>query len=83
MKPAVLITNGNAELCRICCYFLRKCSYEVEAAADALDCLAKLHSVKPAVLVLDLELRWGRSDGVLACLREESQMPWVPVGSHG
>jgi DNA-binding response OmpR family regulator len=79
MKPVILITNGSAELCRIWCYFLAKRGYEAETAADALDCLAKLRRLKPAVLVLDLDLRWGGSGGVLACLREDSQMPWVPV----
>jgi len=79
MKPLVLITDGNAELCKLYRHFLTKRGYQVETSSDGLDCLAKLRQVKPAVLVLDQELRWGGSDGVLACLREESPTPWVPV----
>ena len=79
MRPVVLVTNGNAELCQIYSRFLAKRGYEVETSTDGLDCLAKLRRLRPAALVLDQELRWGGSDGVLACLREESQMPWVPV----
>ena len=79
MKPIVLITDGNTELCEIYSYFLTKHGYEVETSADGLDCLAKLRRAKPAVLVLDQELRWGGSDGVLAWLRDESPTPGIPV----
>jgi CheY-like chemotaxis protein len=79
MKSVVLITDANAELCRIYRYFLTKHGYEVETSADGLECLSKLRQAKPAVLVLDVELRWGGSDGVLAWLREESPTLGVPV----
>src|SRR5438067_11067086 len=75
MKQTLLIADGDAELCDLYEMFLTECGYEVEAASDGLDCLRKLRQVIPAVLVLDLELRWGGGDGVLARLREESLMP--------
>jgi DNA-binding response OmpR family regulator len=51
----------------------------VETASDGMDCVEKLRCVTPVVLVLDLELRWGGADGVLAWLREEDAKLGVPV----
>jgi CheY-like chemotaxis protein len=51
----------------------------VETASDGLDCLAKLRTFAPDVLLLDLYLPWGGGDGVLARLREESDGAAVPV----
>jgi CheY-like chemotaxis protein len=44
--------------------------YQVETAADALECLDLLRRIPPDVLVLEWELLWGGGDGVLAYLRE-------------
>jgi len=79
MKHTLLIADGDAELCNVYERFLTDRGYEVETSLDGLDCLRKLRQVTPAVLVLDLELRWGGGDGVLAWLREENLMPGVPV----
>lgn len=79
MKQTLLIADGNAASCDLYARFLTENGYEVATSWDGLDCLVKLYRVQPAVLVLDLELRWGGSDGVLARLREENHIPWVPV----
>jgi len=71
MKQHVLIADGDAELCGIYGQFLTERGYEVETSPDGLDCVRKLRQLTPAVLVLDLELRWGGGDGVLGWLREE------------
>ena len=71
MKPALLIAESDAELCDAYQRFLTERGYDVETAADGLDCLEKLRWLTPAVCVLDRELRWGGADGVLAWLREE------------
>jgi len=79
VTPPLLIADGDAELCDIYRRFLTDRGYEVETSSDGLDCLMKLRQVTPAALVLDLQLRWGGGDGVLAWLREENLMPGVPV----
>jgi len=79
MKPILLIAEGDADLCTVYQTFFTSYGYEVETASDGLDCLKKLRQVRPAVLVLDLELRWGGGDGVLAWLREESDVSAVAV----
>ncbi len=45
--------------------------YRAQAVSSGLACLEELRALRPAALVLDQELRWGGSDGVLAWLREE------------
>ena len=79
MKPTVLIAESDAELRDAYRTYLTGRGYEVETAADGLDCLEKLRRVTPAVLVLDRGLRWGGADGVLACLREERATSGVSV----
>jgi DNA-binding response OmpR family regulator len=79
MKQTLLIADGDAELCDLYQRFLTDRGYEVETSSDGLDCLRMLHQMTPAALVLDLELRWGGGDGVLAWLREDGLMPGIPV----
>lgn len=70
MKTHLLIAESDAKLRDYYRRFLTKCNFEVETAADGLNCLEKLRQIRPPVLVLDQELRWGGGDGVLAWMRE-------------
>ena len=79
MRPTILIAEGDADLCDFYQRSLTRRGYQVETALDALDCLNKVSALRPAVLVLDLELRWGGADGVLAWLRQESALSTVAV----
>jgi DNA-binding response OmpR family regulator len=79
MKPSLLIVDSDAELCHIYWKFLAGRGYDVATASNGPDCIEKLRQARPAVLLLDLELRWGGADGVLACLREEDEMHRVAV----
>ena len=56
------------------CSFLSSQGWQVDAAVDALECLAKLRRSVPDLLILDLELPWGGGDGVLGLLREQPQL---------
>jgi DNA-binding response OmpR family regulator len=79
MKPTLLIAESDAELRDAYRRFLTGRGYDLETAADGLDCLEKLRRVTPAVLVLDRGLRWGGADGVLAWLREERAASGIAV----
>jgi CheY-like chemotaxis protein len=74
MNQTMLIAEGDGELCELYRTFATERGYEVETCSDVLECVRKLRQARPAVLVLDLELRGGGGDGVLACLREEPQL---------
>lgn len=79
MKPTLLIAEDDVELCELYQRFFTQRGYDVETAADGLDCQALLLRLTPSVVILDLELRWGGGDGVLAWLREERGLLDVPV----
>jgi DNA-binding response OmpR family regulator len=79
MRPTLLIAEGDAGLRAVYQRFLSERGYDVQTASDGLDCLEKLRRVRPVVLVLDRELRWGGGDGVLAWLREEHAACKIPV----
>jgi DNA-binding response OmpR family regulator len=79
LKPTLLIAESDPELCAVYERFIRARGYKVETACDGLECLAKLRRVTPAAIVLDLGLRWGGGDGVLAWLREEKATHGIAV----
>ena len=79
MTQTLLIADGDSELCDLYRQFLTQHGYEVETTSDGLDCLRKLRQVKPAALVLDLELLWGGGDGVLDWIRKESPSHAIPI----
>jgi len=79
LAQSLLIADGDAELCALYRQFLTKRGYKVETSSDALDCMRKVRQLTPAAIVLDLELRWGGSDGILAWLREEYPAHGIPV----
>jgi CheY-like chemotaxis protein len=79
MKPLLLLAERDAELREVYREFLAARGYDVDTAADGLECLTKLRRLAPAVLVLDRELHWGGGDGVLAWLREQDATAEVAV----
>jgi len=79
VNQLLVIADGDAELCDVYEQMLTEHGYDVITSSDGLDCLKRLRQATPAALVLDLDLRWGGSDGVLAWLREELPAHEVPV----
>src|SRR5262249_24541490 len=53
--------------------------FEVSVVTNGLDCVAGLRSFRSDILVLEPELLWGAGEGVLARMREEEDVPAVPV----
>src|SRR3954470_3018199 len=70
----VLIADPDQLLVASYREFLAGEGFEVATAADGLDCMAKLRSFAPDVLVLEPAQLWGGGDGVLARLREEADL---------
>jgi DNA-binding response OmpR family regulator len=79
MKPILLIADNDTKLCALYQRFLSEQGFEVETASNGLECLEKLCHVRPAALVLDLELHWGGGEGVLARLNEGNGAAEVAV----
>ncbi|HEV3143678.1 MAG TPA: response regulator [Gemmataceae bacterium] len=51
----------------------------VATAATGLECLAKLRTLGPDVLVLNPDLLWGGGNGVLATMAEDPELDAIPV----
>ena len=79
MSMRVLLADRDEVLLETYREFLLQEGFDVITARDALECVAKLRSFAPNVLVLEPELPWGRGEGVLAMMYEESDVPFVPV----
>lgn len=77
--PAVLLAEADRELRYAYHWFLTRHGFDVETAADGLDCLAKLRRFVPDLVVLDLELPWGGGDGVLGVIREDTRFGPIQV----
>jgi DNA-binding response OmpR family regulator len=58
---------------------LARDGFEVAIAHTSLDCLARLRTFRPDVLILDPELPWGQGQGLLARLSEEPDVLQLPV----
>jgi DNA-binding response OmpR family regulator len=52
---------------------------EVTVATGGLDCVAKLRTDEPDILVMESGLPWGGASGVLALMHEGDHLPRVPV----
>jgi CheY-like chemotaxis protein len=59
--------------------FLTTRNFDVAVAADGLQCLEQLREGQPTVLVLDSQLQWGGSNGVLDYLSDEEPFQAVTV----
>lgn len=79
MEPTLLISDGDAESSEVYRRLFAEHGFAVETASHGLDCLEKLYETRPALLVLDFELRWGGSDNVLSLLRAAGNRPQIPV----
>lgn len=70
MLIQLLVADSDPFIRERCRGYFGQRGYQVETAADALECLGLLHRIPPDVLVVERELLWGGGDGVLAYLRE-------------
>ena len=78
MRADVLIAEADAKLCVTYERMFAESGLLVETARDGLDCWAKLRTRCPDALLVDMDLLWGGSDGVLARLREDSATTDAP-----
>ncbi|MBN8906823.1 MAG: response regulator [Rhodospirillales bacterium] len=75
----MLIANPDRDARDHLCRSLSREGCRVYVAGEGLQCLRLLHELQPDLLVLDLELRWGGADGVLALMSEDPLLRHIPV----
>jgi DNA-binding NtrC family response regulator len=77
MTVRLLIADRDPVVREDCRRCLAARGYDVEVAADGLQCIQQLRELAPTVLVLDPQILWGGGDGVLEWLRDEA--PLTPL----
>ncbi|HEY2252176.1 MAG TPA: response regulator [Planctomycetaceae bacterium] len=79
MKSRLLATDPDPEMLRMYQMYFSNFGFKVATASDGLECVRWLRTFVPDRLILSLDLCWGGADGVLAIVREESQLRPFPV----
>lgn len=77
--PTVLIADADQDLCNLYHQFFAQHGWRVHTTGTGLDCLLRLGKCVPHLLIIDSQLPWGGADGVLAVIREDSDLAGVPV----
>jgi DNA-binding response OmpR family regulator len=79
MRPTVLIADTDELLVAAYRAFLVVEGFQVNWVTDGVSCLKSLRQQPPEALILDAELPWGGSSGVLEIMRQDSSIAFVPV----
>lgn len=79
ISTRILIADHDERLLEAYAQRLRQAGFAVETAITALDCVEKLKQFNPDLLVLEPMIPWGQGEGVLSCMREDADVPLVPV----
>lgn len=85
MSAHILIADRDPRIRYECCRFLCSRGYSADVAANEAQCLEQIHRQTPSVLVLDADLLWNDSNGLLEWLRTQSlpeQMVVLLTGGH-
>jgi DNA-binding response OmpR family regulator len=83
-QETILVVDDEKNIVELAKLYLEKEGYRVEDAYDGAEALAKIKSLQPALVVLDLML--PEIDGWEVCrqVRGESDVPIImPTGSRG
>ena len=61
----LLVADGDGDFASLCRQFFSRYEFDVRTVSSGFACLHELCSWKPDLLILDDELRWGKSDRIL------------------
>lgn len=73
-KPGVFIIEDNDSLTDIFTQAMKAAGFEIETAANGLEALDKLTSLKPEVIILDLYLPGISGDKLLTYIRKDVRL---------
>lgn len=79
MGRRLLVAEKDVPLRQVLQRALEDRGYEVETAADEVECLEKLHTARPDVLLLDRQLSPSGGDGVVDRLRHDRDVRRIPI----
>ena len=79
MSLTILIAIADNAVAQRYERFLRLSGFDVTRVGSGTDCWDLLQQRRSDALILDEALPWGGGDGVLACLRDETNDLSIPV----
>lgn|SRR5262249_38338010 len=79
MPLRVLLADRDSTFLQLVSTHLAWERITVATAKSGLECLSRLRTFAPNVLVLDPELLWGGGTGVLAAMGEDPHLAGIPV----
>ena len=85
MEPMVLVVDDEASVRSLIANSLRDHGYRITEAADGIDALRLARELRPAAVVLDIELPTLDGTTVLQSLRsdpETDQLPIIGMSGH-
>lgn len=79
MRPTVLIADADELLVAAYRAFFVVEGFQVRWVTNGIDCLESLRHYPPQALIVDAELPWGGSSGVLEVMGQDPGIAFVPV----
>lgn len=79
MDFRVLLADSDTEILDLYRSYFGRHWYGVETVGSGVECVAALRAIRPDVLVLHRNLLWGGFDGVMERIRNDRDLPLVPV----
>lgn len=77
MHPTLLVADPRGTLSHSVASCFCHHDYRIETAVDGVECVTKLCSLAPDVLILQAGLLWGGVDGILAEIRVNQSIPYT------
>ena len=78
-RHRVLLADPDEELLNSYAHCLTEAGFQVRVSTDALSCIEQLKEFDPDLMVLEPMIPWGQGEGILSYMREEADVPLVPV----
>lgn len=75
----VLIADSDSGFLEMAGRYLLRSGHQVQTASNGIECFTRLSHGVPDIVVLDGELLWGGSTGVLALMQQDPAWSEIPV----
>jgi CheY-like chemotaxis protein len=75
----VLIADSDSGFLEVAGRYISRSGHEVQTASNGIECFTRLRDGTPDIVVLDGELLWGGSTGVLALMQQDPAWSEIPV----
>jgi two-component system alkaline phosphatase synthesis response regulator PhoP len=79
VKTRILVVDDEESVRQVVSFTLEQAGYEVESSADGDDCLEKVYSFRPDLILLDLMMPLVDGWEVLRLLRSNPETADIPV----